>query len=108
MKKNTMKRIAEALSTMPEYATEYAEVNAELAKDEAKAKANREAYAAAREIFKAALTDTPQTIAEIWEKTKTEMEAVGMSKSKVQYAVREYWASDVVKTEGKVNEYRRA
>ena len=108
MKKITMKRIAEALSTMPEYAAEYEEVKAELAKGEEKAEANRNAYAAAREIFKTALTDQPQTIAEIWEKTKAEMEAVGMSKSKIQYAVREYWASDVVKIEGKVNEYRRA
>jgi hypothetical protein len=32
----------------------------------------------------------------------------GMSKSKVQYALRELWAAEVVKIEGKVNEYKRA
>ena len=103
-----MTAIAAYIKNVPELAAEYAELQAELDKNAEKAQANREAYAAAREIFKAALTDKDQTIAEIWEKTKAEMEAIGMSKSKIQYAVREYWASDVIKTEGKVNEYRRA
>ena len=82
------------------------ELVAELNKGAEKAAANREMYAAAREVVMNAIGDKPMTIAEIWEATKDEMPA-GMTKSKVQYAMREYWADDVVKIEGKVNEYRR-
>lgn len=83
------------------------EMEAELAKNAEKAQANRELYDATRDIFVNALTDTPQTIAEIWERIKGEVPD-GMTKSKIQYAVREYWSADVVKIEGKVNEYKRA
>lgn len=84
-----------------------AELEAELAKNAEKAQANRELYDATYDIFVNALTDTPQTIAEIWERIKDEVPS-GMTKSKIQYAVREYWFADVVKIEGKVNEYKRA
>ena len=83
------------------------ELETELRKNAEKAATNRKAYDAARGIFKAALTNKGQTIADIWEKTKTEMQAIGMTKSKIQFAVREYWAEDVIKDEGKVNEYRK-
>ena len=83
------------------------EMKAELAKNAEKAQANRELYDATHDIFVNALTDTPQTIAEIWEHIKGEAPDK-MSKSKIQYAVREYWSADVVKIEGKVNKYKRA
>ena len=84
-----------------------ASLEAELAKGEAKAQANRELYAAAHDVVIGALTDKPVTLAELWEAVKDAVPE-GMSKSKVQYALRELWAAEVVKIEGKVNEYKRA
>lgn len=106
MKKNTMKRIEEALRNLPEYAAEYEEVRAENAKNEEKAQTNRDLYAAAHNVVIGALTDKPVTLAELWETVKDTVPE-GMSKSKVQYALRELWAAEVVKIEGKVNEYKR-
>lgn len=102
-----MKRIEEALRNLPEYAAEYKEVRAENAKNEEKAQANRDLYAAAHDVVIGALTDKPVTLAELWEAVKGAVPE-GMSKSKVQYALRELWAAEVVKIEGKVNEYKRA
>ena len=83
------------------------EMKAELAKNEAKAQANRDLYAAAHDVVVGTLSDKPMTMAELWEAVKDAVPE-GMSKSKVQYALRELWAAEVVKIEGKVNEYKRA
>ena len=107
MKKNTLVAIANYLKNVPELAAEYAEVQAELDKNAEKAQANRELYAAAREVVIGALTDKPVTLAELWKAVKDAVPE-GLTKSKVQYALRELWAADVVKIEVKVNEYKRA
>ena len=102
-----MTAIANYIKNVPELAAEYAELQAELDKNEAKAQANRDLYAAAHDVVIGALTDKPVTLAELWEVVKDTVPE-GMSKSKVQYALRELWAAEVVKIEGKVNEYKRA
>lgn len=107
MKKNTMTTIANYIKNVPELAAEYAELKAELDKNAEKAKANRDMYAAAHGVVIGALTDKPVTLAELWETVKDTVPE-GMTKSKVQYALRELWAAEVVKIEGKVNEYKRA
>ena len=107
MKKNVMAAIANYIKNVPELATEYAELQAELDKNAEKAQANRNLYAAAHDVVIGALTDKPVTLAELWETVKDTVPE-GMSKSKVQYALRELWAAEVVKIEGKVNEYKRA
>jgi len=107
MKKNTMTTIANYIKNVPELAAEYAELKAELDKNAEKAQANRDLYAAAHEVVIGALTDKPVTLAELWEAVKNTVPD-GMTKSKVQYALRELWAAEVVKIEGKVNEYKRA
>jgi len=107
MKKNTMITIANYIKNVPELAAEYAEVQAELDKGEAKAQANRALYAATHAVVMATLSDKPMTVAELWEAMKDNAPE-GMTKSKVQYALRELWASEVIKIEGKVNEYKRA
>lgn len=84
-----------------------AELEAELNKNAEKAAANRNLYEQTREIVLGAIAEKPMTIAEIWDAVKDEVPE-GMTKSKVQYALREYWAADVVKTVGKVNEYKKA
>lgn len=107
MKKNTMTTIANYIKNVPELAAEYAELQAELDKNAEKAQANRDLYAATHDVVIGALTDKPVTLAELWETVKDTVPE-GMSKSKVQYALRELWAAEVVKIEGKVNEYKRA
>ena len=109
MTKNMMKSLVAYLNgeTVTNIAEIKANLEAELAKGEAKAQANRELYATAHDVVIGALTDKPMTLAELWEAVKGTVPE-GMSKSKVQYALRELWASEVVKIEGKVNEYRKA
>ena len=107
MKKNTLRTIANYIRNIPELANESAELDAEIAKDESKVQANRELYATAHDVAMAVLTDKPMTIAE-WFSACGDKMPDGFTKSKMQYAVREYWASEVVKIEGKVNEYRKA
>ena len=107
MKKNTMTAIAAYIKNVPELAAEYAELQAELDKNAEKAQANRDLYAATHEVVIGALTEKPVTLAELWETVKDNVPE-GMTKSKVQYALRELWAAEVVKIEGKVNEYKRA
>ena len=102
-----MTTIANYIKNVPELAAEYAELQAELDKNAEKAQANRDLYAAAHDVVIGALTDKPVTLAELWEVVKDTVPE-GMSKSKVQYALRELWAAEVVKIEGKVNEYKRA
>lgn len=102
-----MTTIANYIKNVPELAAEYAELQAELDKNAEKAQANRDLYAATHDVVIGALTDKPVTLAELWEAVKGAVPE-GMSKSKVQYALRELWAAEVVKIEGKVNEYKRA
>ena len=83
------------------------EMKAELNKNAEKAAANKAMYEQTREIVLGAIAERPMTVAEIWDAVKGEVPE-GMTKSKIQYALREYWANDVVKTVGKVMEYKRA
>ena len=82
------------------------EIVAELAKGEAKAQANRDLYAVAKDVVLGVLSDTPVTIAELYEEVKDALPE-GFSKGKVQYAITRLWADEVTKTEGKVNTYSR-
>ena len=82
------------------------EIAAELAKGEAKAQANRDLYAEAKDVILNGLSDTPVTIAELFEEIKDNLPQ-GFTKSKVQYAITRLWANEVTKTEGKVNTYTR-
>ena len=82
------------------------ELVAELNKGEAKAQANRDMYAEAKDIVLSALSDTPVTIGELYDEVKGDLPE-GFSKGKVQYAITRLWMDEVVKTEGKVNTYTR-
>lgn len=109
MKKSSLRTLVSYLNgtTVDNLDEIKAELEAELAKDEAKAHANRELYATAHDVAMAYLTDTPMTIADWYTACADELPD-NFSKSKLQYAVREYWASEVVKVDGKVNQYRKA
>ena len=49
----------------------------------------------------------PCTISELYEAVKDKLPA-GFSKGKLQYAITQLWASELIKTEGKVNTYTKA
>ena len=80
-------------------------INAEIAKGEAKAQANREMYGEAKEVVMAVIsTEEPMTVAQIFEACKSDLPE-GFSKSKVQYGVREYWADELVKHDNGKNAF---
>lgn len=109
MKKNTLVALVAYLNgeTVTNLDEIKSELEAELNKNAEKAAANKALYEQTREIVLGAIAEKPMTIAEIWDAVKNEVPE-GMTKSKVQYALREYWANDVEKTVGKVMEYKRA
>ena len=100
MKKSTLNAIATYIAShdIPELATVRDEILAEFEKNEAKAQANREIYAEAHDVVLSVMDSTPRTIAEIYDMCSTELPE-GFGKSKVQYAMREYWSGEVVKVE---------
>lgn len=107
MKKNTMIAVRDYLTSVDALPEVVAEINAELAKDEAKAQANRDLYAEAHDIVMEALpTETPVTITELFNEIADKLPD-GFSKGKVQYAVTRMWTDEVMKHEGKTNSYTR-
>ena len=108
MKKSTMQSIVNYIDTnaVAELADVRAELIAELSKGEAKAQANRDLYASAKDIVLGALSETPVTIGELYEEIADELPE-GMTKSKVQYAITRLWVDEINKVEGKVNTYTR-
>ena len=107
MKKNTMIAVRDYLTSVDALPEVVAEINAELAKDEAKAQANRDLYAEAHDVIMEALpTETPVTIAELFDEVEDKL-PTGFSKGKVQYAITRMWVDEVVKHEGKTNGYNR-
>ena len=107
MKKATMNTILSLIATIdtPEAEAIRAELNAELTKGAEKAEANRKVYEEAKDIVLGALTETPVTIAELYEEVK---DKVTLSKGKIQYALGHYWADEVVVTDGTPNTYAKA
>ena len=83
-----------------------AEIEAELAKGEAKAQANRDLYAEATPVVLDGLASAtaPCTIGELYNAIADELPA-GFSKGKVQYLVTRVLTDQIEKHEGKVNTY---
>lgn len=106
MKKNTLRSIVAFLNgeNISNLAEVKADLEAELAKGEEKAQANRELYAVAHDVVMGYIGATPLTVAEIYEACANELPE-GFSKSKIQYAVRELWASELVKHENGKNPF---
>ena len=116
MKKATLTAIASYLSENVQYANDVekefltnalAELNAEINRG-ADAKAQKWAeYDAVKPIVLDALSDTPVTIAELFEAVREAL-PVGFSKGKVQYAVTKLWVDEIVKIDGNPNTYKKA
>lgn len=107
MKKATMEKIAQYIKSVPELAVESAELAAELAKNEAKANANRAKYDAAEAVVMAHLTNTPKTVADLYNECKAELPA-DFTPSQLSYGLTRKWTEGFVVIKGKVNEYKKA
>lgn len=113
MTKTALQIIAETLNAMTELTEAQVAardaVNAELAKNEEKAQANRELYAQAHDVIMSVIDDTPRTVAEIYDACKDSLPK-DFSKSKVQYGLRTPWADEVNKIENAKgpNQYTKA
>ena len=108
MKKATMNAIIATLNAIDFENKDaiMAELNAEVNRGvEAKAAKTAE-YDAVKDVILGALTETPATIAEIFDAVKDELPQ-GFTRNKVQYAITRLWADEVTKVEGKVNGYTR-
>lgn len=109
MKKNTLSAIAAVLATIDfENKDEIlAEVAADLNRGAEEKAAKAAEYDAVKDIILGGLSDTPVTIAELYESIK-DMLPDNFGKNRVQYAVTRLYADEVVKVEGKPNGYKRA
>ena len=97
MKKNTLRTIVNYIKNVPELAAEYAELAAEIQKDEDKARANRALYDAAKGVVIDNLpTDKGITASELFEACEDDLPE-GFTKSKMQYALSNYWTAEVEK-----------
>ena len=103
---NTILTLIDTIDT-PEAEEVRAEITAELNKGAEKAEANRNLYEQAKGIVIGALSDTPVTLAELYEEVKNDL-PMGFTRNKVQYALSHYWESEVKVTKGKVNAYTKA
>ena len=109
MKKNTMIAIAATLSNIDFENKDaiLAELNADINRGAEQKAAKDAEYAAVHDIIIGALSDTPVTIAELYDAVKDELPD-GFGRGRVQYGVTKLWAPEVVKIEGKPNTYKRA
>jgi hypothetical protein len=99
MKKSTLIALTnyfEATDIPAELTEAVADLKAEREKNEEKAQANRDLYASAHDAVLAVITDTPQTVADIYEACRDSL-PFGFSKNKVQYALLNYWNDEVEK-----------
>ena len=97
MTKNTLSTLVNYLNAhdIPELADVKTELLAQIEKNEVKAQANRELYASAHDVLMGIISDEPKTVAELYDMS-TDWGA-NFSKSKLQYAIANYWAAEVVK-----------
>ena len=104
MKKTSLQSLVNYLTSVDALPEVREEIEAELAKGEAKAQANRDMYAEATPIVLGALSDTPVTIGELYDEIANDLPD-GFTKGKVQYLVTRVLTDKVEKHEGKVNSY---
>jgi len=82
------------------------ELEDEFAKAAEKASAKQDTYDTMRVVVLNILNDKPMTVAEIFTAGEGDWPE-GTTKNKISYGLTHYWENEVVKIQGKVNEYRR-
>jgi len=109
MKKATFETIRTALTNFGYDNQEVLdELTKEITKGDARKEANAKAYESLHDIVVGNLDEVPVTCGELWEAIEGEATAIGATKAKVQYALTHLWQDEIVKIEGKPNQYRRA
>ena len=106
MTKNTMNTILSLIANIdtPEANEVRETLTAELNKGAERKAQTAELYETVKPIVFGALSETPATIAEIFNEIESELPE-GFTKSKLQYAITRLWKDEVTKVEGKVNGY---
>ena len=109
MKKASLSAVYSALKSIDFDSEILAEIQKELNKGEEQKAKNAKAYEDIHDLIMNALamTDVPVTCADVYESIESNL-PVGMTKSKVQYALSHLWQDEIVKIEGKPNTYRKA
>ena len=108
MKKTSLVAIKTALTNFGfEDADILAELTAEINKGEEQKAKNAAVYTSFHDIVMDTLSNTPVTLAELWESIKDEVPE-GVTKGKVQYAITRLWKDEVKKIDGNPNEYVKA
>ena len=108
MKKTSLVTIKTALTNFGfEDEDILSELTAEINKGEEQKAKNAAVYASFHDIVMATLSDTPITLAELWESIENEVPD-GVTKGKVQYAITRLWKDEVKKVEGNPNGYIKA
>ena len=82
------------------------ELEDDFAKQAEKASAKLDTYETIHDVVMAHLGDKPMTVAEIFTAGEGDWPE-GTTKNKISYGLTHYWENEVVKIQGKVNEYRR-
>lgn len=100
MKKSTLEAMRNYLNgdTTIDLSALREEVNAEYDRVTAKARANAELYAEAKEAVMNVLSDVPQTAAQVYNAASAFLPE-DFTVAKVQYALLHYWEDNVVKHE---------
>lgn len=111
MKKATLQAIYDTL-TMPvmegKVSTDVlAELKAELDKGAEEKAARAEAYESIHNVVVDNLTDTPITVADLYAEIGADVEAKGLNRPKVQWALNNLWQDEIEKIPGKPNTYKR-
>ena len=107
MKKVSLQTILDTLTSIDFDNEILDEIRAELTKGDARKAATAQGYEDAHDVIVGALTNTPATVAEIYDAVKNDLPD-GFGKGKVQYALTHLWQDEIVKVEGKPNGYRKA
>lgn len=108
MKKATLKSLVALLNGEAVENTDAikAELEAELAKDEARKQENADLYESAKDIVMGELRNAsqPVTIGELYDAVADDLPE-GFTKGKMQYAITRLWKDEVDKVEGNPNTY---
>ena len=108
MKKTSLVAIKTALTNFGfENEDILAELTAEINKGEEQKAKNAAVYASFHDMVMEVLSDTPVTIAELWEAIEDNAPE-GVTKGKLQYAVTRLWKDEIVKVDGNPNGYKKA
>ena len=114
MKKNSLVAIQTLLTDLinddPANGAEYGdileEITAELNRGEKQKAENAAMYESIHDMVMETLSDTPVTLAELWEAIETDV-PTGVTKGKLQYAVTRLWKDEITKVDGNPNGYCR-